>query len=247
MEYAGGEHRVRPAGEEYLGHVGQGSGAAAGDDRDADGFADAPGDDEVEAGLGAIGIDGIEDDFAGAERDGLPGPVHGIEAGVGAAAAGKNPPFIGGDLFGVDGDDNTLAAEFFGAFADEFGPGQGAGIDADFVGAGAEHGKHVGHGFDPAADGEGHETLVGGALNHADHGGAAVGRGGDVEEDHFIGALVVVAEGEFDGVADIFQFTGLGLAELDAARDLAGVHIEAGNDTFCNHADIETRAGRQSK
>ena len=41
--------------------------------------------------------------------------------------------------------------------------------------------------------------------------------GGDVEKDHFVRALLIVAEGEFDGVADVAKFARLGLAELDTA------------------------------
>jgi hypothetical protein len=59
--------------------------------------------------------------------------------------------------------------------------------------------------------------------------------GGDVEENHFIRALFVVAEREFDGVTDIAQFARLGLAELDAARDFAVMHVEAGYDSFGDH------------
>ena len=79
--------------------------------------------------------------------------------------------------------------------------------------------------------------MVGGALDHLDHRAASVRGGGDIEEDHFVRALLVVAEGEFHGVADVAQAALFGDAELDAARDLAGVDIEAGNDTFRNHAD----------
>ena len=59
--------------------------------------------------------------------------------------------------------------------------------------------------------------------------------GGDVEEHHFVRALLVVAEREFHGVADVAQFARLGLAELDAARDLARMHVETRNDSFGNH------------
>ena len=40
-------------------------------------------------------------------------------------------------------------------------------------------------GAEPAANGEGHETLVGGTFDDADHGGPAMGSGGDIEENHF--------------------------------------------------------------
>ena len=94
---------------------------------------------------------------------------------------------------------------------------------------------HVVHGLNAAADGERHETLVGGALDHVHHRGAAMRAGGDVKENHFVRALLVVAEREFHGVADVVQFAGLGFAELDAARDFAVVDVKARDDTFCNH------------
>ena len=99
-----------------------------------------------------------------------------------------------------------------------------------------KHGVHVLHGFDAAADGERHEALVGGAFDDVHHRAAAVRAGGDVEENHFVRALLVVAEGEFHGVADVAQFARFGLAELDAARDLAVMDVETRDDTFCEHA-----------
>jgi len=89
--------------------------------------------------------------------------------------------------------------------------------------------------------------LIGGAFDHADHRGAAVRAGGDVEENHFVRALFVVAEREFDGIADVAEFAGFGFAELDAARDFAIVDVKAGNDTFCEHENIEAAVTPQGK
>ena len=58
---------------------------------------------------------------------------------------------------------------------------------------------------------------------------------GDIEEHHFVRALLVVTQGEGDRIADIAQFARFGFAELDAARDLAIMDVEARNDTFCDH------------
>ena len=60
-------------------------------------------------------------------------------------------------------------------------------------------------------------------------------RGGDVEEHHLIGALLVVAQGQFDRVAHIAQPAGFGDAEPDAAGDLAVMHVQARYDTFSDH------------
>lgn len=239
VEDAGGEDGIGVAFEKDFGHVFEGAGAAAGDDGDADGFADAAGDDEVEAFFGAVGVDGVEHDFAGAKGRGFFGPFNGVEAGVFAAAVGEDAPFVRGDLFGINGDDDALAAEFFGALADQFRIGEGAGIDADLVRAGTEHGKHVIHGFDAAADSEGHKTLIGRAFDDIHHGATTVGGGGDIEENHFIGPLLIVAEGEFHRVADIAEAAFFGHAELDTAGDLAVVNVQAGNDTFCDHTHIK--------
>src|SRR5436190_13084909 len=235
MENAGGENSVGFAIEEDFGHVFEGTGAATGDDGDGDGFADAASDRDVEPGASAVGIDAVEDDFAGAEGDGALGPFDGFEAGRFAATVGEDFPTIGRDALGIDGNDDALAAEFFRAGADEIGGGERGGIDADFIGAGFEHGVHVFDGADAAADGKGHKALVGGALNDIDHGGAAVGGRGDVEKNHFIGALVVVAAGELDGVADVAQLARFGAAELDAAGDLTRVDVQTGNDSARQH------------
>jgi len=66
-----------------------------------------------------------------------------------------------------------------------------------------------------------------------------VSGGGDVEEDHLVGALLVVAQGEFYRVSHVAQFAGFGFPELHAAGDLPVVNVEARNDAFCDHARIE--------
>jgi hypothetical protein len=71
--------------------------------------------------------------------------------------------------------------------------------------------------------------------------------GGDVEKDHFVGALLVVAHSQFHRVAHVAQFPGLGLAELNAARDLAVVDIQTRNNTFRNHVIIENPAPAKAK
>ena len=71
---ARGQHGVGPAGEEHFGHVFECSGAAAGHHGYADGFTDAAGDDEVEPGFRAVGINGVQDNLPGTEGRGAFGP-----------------------------------------------------------------------------------------------------------------------------------------------------------------------------
>src|ERR1051325_10211248 len=235
VEDARGEDGVGPAFEEHVGHVLQTARAAAGDDGHAHGFADAPRDHEVEARLGAVGVDAVEHDLARAELHRTLRPLDGVEARRLAAALRKDFPAIARDLPRVDGDDDALAAELLRAGADEIGRGERGGVDARLVRPGAEHRVHVVHGADAAADGQRHEAFVGHALDDLDHRLAPVRAGGDVEEHHLVGALRVVAQGERDGIADVAQFAGLGLAELHAAGDVAVVHVKAGDDAFGEH------------
>ncbi len=73
--------------------------------------------------------------------------------------------------------------------ADECGAGDGGGVDADLVGAGVEDRFGVVGGADAAADGEGNEELRGGAADGFEQGAAAFVGGGDVEQDDFVGAF----------------------------------------------------------
>ncbi len=235
VKNAGGEDGVGASRGEDGVEMFEFAGAATSDDGDADGFADSAGDDEVVACFGAIGVDGIEDDFAGTEGDGFGGPIDGIEACRFATALDKNFPAIWGSFFGIDTDDDALAAEAGGARGDEVWGGEGAGVDADLIGAAFEHEAHVVDCADASADGERHKAMGGSAFDDIDHRVAALGTGGDIEEDHFIGALFVVADGEFDRVADDAEATVFGAAELDTASDFTVVDIEAGNDAFREH------------
>jgi hypothetical protein len=62
-----------------------------------------------------------------------------------------------------------------------------------------------------------------------------MGAGRDVEENHLIGALIVVPQREFDGVANVPETALLGTPKLHAARDFPIVDIQAWNDAFCQH------------
>ena len=85
----------------------------------------------------------------------------------------------------------------------------------------------VGDGADAAADGQRDEDLARGAGDDVGHDFAGVAGGGDVEEDQFVGALAVVAVGQFDGVAGIAQ-----VDEVDALDDAAAGDVETGDDAF---------------
>ena len=78
-----------------------------------------------------------------------------------------------------------------------------------------------------AAHRERDEDLARRARHHVRHDVARVAGRGDVEEDQFVGAIAVVAVGQFHGVARIAQ-----VDEVDALDDAAAGDIETGNDSF---------------
>ena len=62
-----------------------------------------------------------------------------------------------------------------------------------------------------------------------------MGAGGDIEKNHLVGALLVIAHGQLDRITDVAQLAGFGLAKLHAARDPSVMHVQAWNDPLCQH------------
>src|SRR5688572_18518520 len=59
--------------------------------------------------------------------------------------------------------------------------------------------------------------------------------GGNIEEHHFVRALLVITNSEFHRISHVAELAGLSLAELHPAGDLSGMNIKAWNDTFGQH------------
>jgi len=79
----------------------------------------------------------------------------------------------------------------------------------------------------PPRDGQRHKALFRGMANHVDHRLPVVGRSRDVEEDEFVGPLLVVGDGALDGIAGIAELKELGSFDDSAAGD-----IEAGDGSL---------------
>jgi len=69
---------------------------------------------------------------------------------------------------------------------------------------------------------------VGRALDDVDDGGASVSAGRDVEENHLIGALLVIADGQLHRIAHVPELARFGFAELHTAGHLAAMHVRQG-------------------
>ena len=77
----------------------------------------------------------------------------------------------------------------------------------------------------------GMKELVGGALHEVLKDTTLFRRGGDVVVDQFVGALLVVAQSQLDGVAGV-----LISRKLHAAHHAAAIHVETGDNASCKHS-----------
>src|SRR6478736_1369592 len=93
--------------------------AAAGDDRDTDGFANAASDHEIESCFCAIGVDAVQHDLTGTEGDCPFRPLDSVETRGLATAVREYLPLVGSSLASVDGDNDALAAKLFSASLDQ--------------------------------------------------------------------------------------------------------------------------------
>ena len=130
----------------------------------------------------------------------------------------------------IDGDDDRLAAEPCRAAADQRRVGDGRRVERDLVGAGAQHVAHLVDGPDAAADGQRDERPPRRPLDDVEERAAALGRGGDVEEDELVGALGRVALGELGRIALVDEVDEAGALDDPAVGD-----VEARDDPAAEH------------
>ena len=94
---------------------------------------------------------------------------------------------------------------------------------------------HVGHFTDAASNREGHEAFCCGPFNDVDHRRTAMGARGDVEEDHFVRPLIVIAKREFHRVSHVSETAVFGASKLHSPRNFSVMDIEAGDNAFREH------------
>jgi hypothetical protein len=145
----------------------------------------------------------------------------------------KDFPFAGCDPPRIDRDNDALTAEFFCSGTNQLWIGQRGRIDADFVRAGVKHRAHISDRANSSANRERHKTLVCRPFDYVNDRSAAVGACGNIEKDHFIGALVIITNRQLYRVAHVAEFSGFGFPELNATSDVAAVNIQAWYDSAC--------------
>ena len=227
---AGGEHGVGFAFLQNGDHMIQIPRAAAGDDGNGDSFANGPGEGDVVAVFSAVGVHAGEENLTSPATADFGCPGDGVQVRAVAAPVGIDLPGAIAIGTGVDGDHDGLISKGGSPVIDGLGILDRGGIEANLICAGQQKGAHVGDGADAPANGEGHETAGGGALHDIQDGAAPIGRSGDVEEDEFIGPLIVISDSAFHRISGIPKFE-----EFRAFDNTALVYVKARNDAAGEH------------
>ncbi len=134
------------------------------------------------------------------------------------------------DAIGVQAEHGGAAAEFSGNFGEQIGIFHGGGIEAHFFRASLDQIRRVVEGANAAAYGQGHENLVHDLTDQVGHDLPPLVAGGDVVEDQFVRAILLIFAGLGDGVAGVDV-----VEEFDAFDDAPAINVQTGNDTFGQH------------
>src|SRR5579885_1926496 len=198
------------------------------------GFGNRRGESAVEAALDTVRIHRSKENLSGSEILAAARPIDGVNSLIVAAAAGEDAPGVSGAAR-VDRQDDGLGSKFAAEFRNELGPPNRRGIDADLVGSGMQNRARAVNGSNSSPDGERDEHFTGCAGDDVNHGRAVVARGSDVEEDQLIGALLVVAGGQFNGISGVAE-----VDEVHSLHDASAGHVETRNDALHEHTKFFT-------
>ena len=186
---------------------------------------------EVVAGRGAVRVDAVHHDLAGAERSAPPHPLDGIHAGglpgavdedlVAARDAVARP-----DVLHLRREHDALRAEGLGAGADDVRVANRHRVDADLLGTRLQHREHVVEIADAAADGERDEDVLRDLAHGVQVDRPPLRAGQDVVEDDLVDLVPVQLLCELRRGRDVdvvLELLGLRDAPVDdvEARDQA--------------------------
>ena len=245
--------RRRPGRLHDLDQVLERARAAAGDDRHVHGLGHRPGELQVVAVLGAVPVHGGEQDLAGSAAP-PPRAAHStasrpvgtapsVEVGLPARGlirrrdrARPTGPGVGlrhrpRHRLASMATTTHCEPKRRAQTAISSGSCDGRRVQRHLVGPGVQQRPHVVLAADAAADGERDEELLGAVAGQFDDGVALLVRGGDVEKDHLVGALAVVAGGQLHRVAGVADVDEVGALDHPALVD-----VQAGDDALEVHA-----------
>src|SRR5688572_27621636 len=223
MKHAGAEHRVRATGKDALGEMICAARPARGNQRNPNRVAHRARQAEIEAFTRAVAIHAGEQYLARPRLSHALRPGDRVETGGPAPAVRVDLP-AGGVLLGVDRHHDRLVAGDGSSLAHQVWILHRGRVDRDLVGAGIEQAAHVLDSAHAAADGERNKNLARHGLDHVQQDLALLRARGDVEKGELVGALAVIARGDFDRIAGVAQADKVDALDHAARRD-----VEAGN------------------
>ena len=150
-------------------------------------------------------------------RHALPGVHHHVPTAVGPLR--------------VDGHYRALTAEALGHVADQGRCFDRSSVDGHLVRSRFEKTARIAGGAHASTDRQRNPQLPSNLPHHLVLVAAALGRGGDVQDDDLVRALTLVLEGALGRIAGVAQ-----LLELDSLDHAAVVHIQTGKNAPGNHA-----------
>ena len=233
MENTGGQYRVGFSFGECFVQMFLSPGSPAGDDGNRHRFRHRPRDFDVVPILSAVRIHGGEYNFSRAESFDFFRPFDGLQTRGNTATVDMYIPELLAilvDPFGIDVDDDALAAEPQGGFANKIGIVDRRGVDRDLVTTGIQQPANIFEGANSTTDGERHEDHVRCPAHDIEDDIPLLVAGGDVEKNEFVGPFLLVPLSDVDGIARIPQ-----VDEIDPFDDPSGVDVETGNDAFTQH------------
>src|SRR5262249_28435958 len=124
-------------------------------------------------------------------------PDYGVEACRRTPTMGKHLPTVLSIWipFGINGHDNALAAKHFSGFPHKVWAAYCGSIDRDFVSPSPEEFANFVGGVNPSPNRQRHKDTLCSTVDDVNDDLALFMRGGNVEKNQFIGALLVVELG----------------------------------------------------
>ncbi len=211
--------------------------ATRGDHRNAQPIRDSARQRNIETRLGSVPIHRSQQDLPSAVIRKTASPCDRVDAGRPAAAMGEDLPMSRRHDLGVDRSDDTLAAEFLGGFAHEFGAGDGCRVDRHLVRAGQQQAADILDRAHAAANGERHETLLGGTADDIVQRVAIFNAGRDIEKTQLVGAFAIVEPRLRDRIAGVDE-----IDEIDPFDDPPVLDVETRNDPHLQHCGCSANA-----
>src|SRR5690606_21439775 len=203
-----------------------------GNDRDAHDVGYGAGQCDIVARQRAITVHAGQQDLARTQIFHLPRPGNRVHTRRQATATHVHLPRRKRPLPppGVDGDDDSLAAEFLCPFSDQLTVSHRGRVDTHLVGPGTEYRSHIRDGSDTPTDREWDEHTVGHSTGHSHDSAAVFVGGGDIEKDKLIRAFRVVIPGLLHRVAGVAEFN-----KVDTLDNPPVFNIQTGYDPFRQH------------